>query len=91
MCINALCLRVRRQKYRIEENSIKKILLIALLMLALMITTVACHPTTDEPDTSADNVTTAETPTEADLTAKAAQAEISAPGLRKQPQANDSV
>ena len=43
----------------------KKLLLIALLMLALVITAVACQPTPDEPDTSADDVTTAETPTEA--------------------------
>ena len=43
----------------------KKLLIIALLMLALVITAVACQPTPDEPDTSADEVTTAETPTEA--------------------------
>ena len=43
----------------------KKLLVIALLMLALVITAVACQPTPDEPDTSADDVTTAETPTEA--------------------------
>ena len=43
----------------------KKLLLIALLMLALVITAVACQPTPEEPDTSADDVTTVETPTEA--------------------------
>ena len=43
----------------------KKLLFIALLMLALVITAVACQPTPEEPDTSADDVTTVETPTEA--------------------------
>ena len=43
----------------------KKLLILALLMLALVITAVACTETPDEPDTSADEVTTAETPTEA--------------------------
>ena len=43
----------------------KKLLLIALLMLALVITAVACTETPEEPGTSADDVTTAETPTEA--------------------------
>jgi hypothetical protein len=80
-----------QKKYRIEENSIKKLLLIALLMLALMITAVACHPTTDEPDTSADNVTTAETPTEADLTAKAARPRSPLRVSGSIPPANDSV
>ena len=41
----------------------KKLLLIALLMLALVITAVACTETPDEPGTSAEDVTTAETPT----------------------------
>ena len=43
----------------------KKLLILAILMLALVITAVACQPTPDEPDTSADDITTAETPTEA--------------------------
>ena len=43
----------------------KKLLVIALLMLALVITAVACTETPDEPGTSAEDVTTAETPTEA--------------------------
>ncbi len=43
----------------------KKLLLLALLMLALVITAVACTETPDEPGTSAEDVTTAETPTEA--------------------------
>ena len=43
----------------------KKLLLIAFLMLALVITAVACTETPDEPGTSAEDVTTAETPTEA--------------------------
>ena len=43
----------------------KKLLLIALLMLALVITAVACTETPEEPGTSADDITTAETPTEA--------------------------
>ncbi len=43
----------------------KKLLLIAFLMLALVITAVACTETPDEPDTSADDVTTVESPTEA--------------------------
>ena len=43
----------------------KKLLLIALLMLALVITAVACTETPEEPGTSAEDVTTAETPTEA--------------------------
>ncbi len=42
----------------------KKLLILAILMLALVITAVACQPTPDEPDTSADDVTTVETPTE---------------------------
>lgn len=43
----------------------KKLLLIAILMLALVITAVACTETPDEPGTSAEDVTTVETPTEA--------------------------
>ena len=50
---------------RKEVPPMKKLLVIALLMLALVITAGACQPTPDEPDTSADDVTTAETPTEA--------------------------
>ena len=42
----------------------KKLLLIAVLLLALVFTVVACTETPDEPDTSADDVAT-ETPTEA--------------------------
>ena len=41
----------------------KKFLLIAVLLLALVLTVVACTETPDEPDTSTDDVTT-ETPTE---------------------------
>ena len=41
----------------------KKLLIVALLMLALVITVVACTKTPDEPGTSAEDVTTAETPT----------------------------
>ena len=43
----------------------KKLLLIALLMLALVITAVACNDDPVEPGTSGDEVTTVETPTEA--------------------------
>ncbi len=43
----------------------KKLLILALLMLALVITAVACTETPDEPGTSAEDVTTAESPTEA--------------------------
>ena len=43
----------------------KKLLIIALLMLALVITVVACNNDPVEPGTSAEDVTTAETPTEA--------------------------
>ena len=41
----------------------KKLLIVALLMLALVITAVACTKTPDEPGTSAEDVTTVETPT----------------------------
>ncbi len=43
----------------------KKLLIVALLMLALVITAVACTGTPDETDTTAADVTTAGTPTEA--------------------------
>ncbi len=43
----------------------KKLLLIAILMLALVITAVACTETPEEPGTSDAEVTTVETPTEA--------------------------
>ncbi len=43
----------------------KKLLLIAILMLALVITAVACTTTPEEPGTSDAEVTTVETPTEA--------------------------
>ena len=43
----------------------KKLLVIALLMLALVITAVACNDDPVEPGTSGDEVTTVETPTEA--------------------------
>ena len=46
----------------------KKLLLIALLMLALVITAVACTEDPVEPGTSAEDVTTAETPTQAPAT-----------------------
>ena len=46
----------------------KKLLLIAILMLALVITAVACTGTPDETDTTAADATTAETPTQAPAT-----------------------